>query len=89
MDDGELYDAMEMVRFGGGYEQYEVLVSVFEDWEKRAWGGWNDDPPDYYTELEAEVLDKMIVSYITGKTRKIQRWWRSLEELPPCCPCPE
>ena len=34
-------------------------------------------------------LEKIVVSYITGKTRIIQRWFRSFEELPPCCPCPE
>ena len=40
-------------------------------------------------EVCCEVFDKMIVPYITGKTRKIQRWWRSFKELPMACPCPE
>jgi len=39
--------------------------------------------------IECEVFDKMIVSYITGKARILQRWFRSFEELPMACPCPE
>ncbi len=92
MDDGELYDALLDIRSRERpwpSPKYIVLESVFYRWSEIAWGEWDDDPPDYYTELEAEVLDKMIVSYITGKTRKLQRWWRSLEELPMACPCPE
>lgn len=39
--------------------------------------------------IECEVFDKMIVSYITGKARILQRWVRSFEELPIVCPCAE
>ena len=39
--------------------------------------------------IECEVFDKMIVSYITGKARILQRWVRSFEELPMVCPCAE
>jgi len=27
--------------------------------------------------------------YLNNRAKKIQRWLRSFEELPPCCPCPE
>jgi len=96
----DTYYEMEDIRTGEGFEEHEVLFDVFHDWK----GGVGESVflemcPNHldardsyfaeYDQLECEVLDKMIVSYITGKTRKLQRWWSSREELPPCCPCPE
>jgi len=96
----DTYYEMEDIRTGEGFEEHEVLYDVFYDWK----GGVGESVflemcPNHrdardsyfaeYDQLECEVLDKMIVSYITGKTRKLQRWWRSLEELPMACPCPE
>ena len=95
----DTYYEMEDIRTRGGQE-YEVLFDVFHDWQ----GGVGESVflemcPNHidahhsyfaeYDRFEAEVLDKMIVSYITGKTRTLQRWFRSFEELPMACPCPE
>jgi len=79
----DTYYEMGYISAGEWIEEYEVLCDVFYDWKARF--GESE-----YDQLECEeVLDKMIVSYITGKTRTLQRWFRSFEELPMACPCPE
>ena len=81
----DTYYAMEDISTGMWIEEYEVLCDVFYDWKARF-----GEREGLVFEFECEdVLDKMIVSYITGKTRKIQRWWRSFKELPMACPCAE
>ena len=97
----EQYYEMNDIRTGEGYEEHEVLFGVFHDWKEGVgesvfeemcphfFREQHDSYFDEYDQVECDVLDKMIVSYITGKTRMIQKWVRSFEELPPCCPCPE
>jgi len=57
------------------------------EWEKGYlfdWEGWG---------LVVPITDERYLKwndiYLTIRARKIQRWVRSFEELPPCCPCPE
>ena len=78
----DTYYEMGYISAGEWIEEYEVLCDVFYDWKARF-----GEREGLVFEFECEdVLDKMIVSYITGKTRKIQRWFRSFEELPMACP---
>jgi hypothetical protein len=46
------------------------------------------DHVDSWERDDAEE-DDLKNRYINNKATKLQRWWRSFEELPPCCPCPE
>ena len=73
----------------GVLEKYEVLFGVWEDWKEvvgesvfeKMCPEFRDAHPAYfdeYDQVEGDVLDKMIVSYITGKTRIIQNWVRSI-----------
>ena len=83
----------------------ENVGKIFEDWQEKMGGSVFEEfeaeeadegeeadwcrPHARFKVLMEEVGDKMYVFYITGKTRKLQRWARSFQELPPCCPCPE
>jgi len=68
----------------------ENVGEIFEDWLEKMGGiVFGRMEADVLLLFMAEVGEKMYVSYITGKTRILQRWARSFQELPPCCPCPE
>ena len=69
----------------GGIIQEEFEAEEADEGEEADWGR----PHARFHYLMEEVGEKMYVSYITGKTRIIQKWVRSFQELPPCCPCPE
>ena len=71
----------------------DILENIVGDDEHPLYVCVDDWFSTRYEEVEheacCEVLDKMIVSYITGKARILQRWFRSFEELPMACPCDE
>ena len=44
---------------------------------------------DDWTQEELNRFLKLNDIYLTNLAKKIQRWFRSFEELPMACPCPE
>ena len=54
-------------------------------------GYWNDDWNIYddWTFKDLIRFLKLNDIYLTNLAKKIQRWFRSFEELPMACPCPE
>ncbi len=50
-------------------------------------------PTEGYVPLRHAIICRANVRLLNAFATKLQRWWRTggrcLEELPPCCPCPE
>ncbi len=40
-------------------------------------------------DIDPDVEDALLIRYLGGMARRIQRCWFNREELPMACPCPE
>ena len=71
------YDGkLVLSRYGGDDE-------IFYEWEEGYLWATDEEIADEFQFLRWNDF------YLNIRARKIQRWFRSFEELPMACPCPE
>ena len=74
---------------GKGHFDYEVGEKIFYEWEEGYLWATDEDIPDEWLNTDEFQFLRWNDFYLNFRARKIQRWWRSFEELPMACPCPE
>ena len=60
---------------------------IYYEWDKGYL--WKSDVLEWGFVDEQFTFLRWNDFYLNFRARKIQRWARSFQELPPCCPCPE
>ena len=75
----------------GRLSRFGVGEKIFYDWEEGYLWATDEDIPDEWLKTRQSHAQFLRWNdfYLNFRARKIQRWFRSFEELPMACPCPE
>jgi hypothetical protein len=77
------YAAYRIVRDERAAEIHSIIARALCSWRRGPYHSADK------TELIERTTETLSVHYVRESICKIQRWFRSLEELPMACPCPE
>ena len=76
--------------YDGNDSEDDYDEKIFYEWERGyLWETDEDIPAEPRNDEQAPSLLRWNDFYLNIRAKKIQRWFRSFEELPMACPCPE